>query len=1152
MKFYEEGQLLDHSFFQRKTKGNCLFDFIARDDIYLENEKVSICFDSSFRPLNYFFGEEKEVSLYIIPFDGLKFSEKNEVVEITDSPADDVIVIEDSPIKTQQPGHSTASTKNKRQISDSFSSDEELPDIMFPKTYRKQPGHSTASTPVAKNKRQISYSFSSDEELPDIMFPKTYRKQPGHSTASTPVAKNKRQISDSFSSDEELPDIMFPKTYRKQPGHSTASTPVAKNKRQISYSFSSDEELPDIMFPKTYRKEGSSSALAAVTLPAFSKKRRRISSSSSSDDDLPTASFLNVELVQNVDNLPWDINGDCSFKLPYDKSVGQRMKSSKDGRDWQRYNKSYTKDFPKQKGLRLKASCKGSHQCTNKLCPFWLYYERPNTSHILRTGDDNVCEECHTKMTFISCNAMKIWEFAKDSNFVVIHHKGNHTCFPLKKPKLPAKEIKEVIDINQNLKPCEVVNRILMRTVEKSTSREEVETVAFKLSDNRQMRNLKQKITSSQSLSTKLSELQDKCINNYNDPYLLFEYQIKEQKEGTWTVINSSIKDGSVVRTVTNTNDPDKYCTYIIKSSKEKLKTMCDMMNKDHFLGEEWAFIDFKVNRVNIKGRNLKTFGISTYHTLLKKVSWLVRMDCEKEDSKTVSLGLDTVDRMLKSSSNGLFKTFVPSSGWMLDEGGGLHAALLSKFGEQYCHGNVVTCRLHLNQCTSRHAESAFAGVEGKKRKVEEFKSQVQELVHAPSINKYNEAYEKLDKFITAVQKPQLRNWLNWWDSRRNHVMEAYRPLVGPNTNLAEASHASMELSGGTNLNIVQSAIFDISEAFKYKQMLEGYCLGYIKSGVGPSKATKEKKKDKIIETNIDCLLSELDGQFGGGVAPGLPSTSSFEASEQATHRADRGMTKDKRPEGRQRTNQSSDFRLSLQKAKSLEGYKIIDIEQHSPSQCTVTLKKKSGTFYSIKFDKTTTCTCQFAMSQTVCKHKKVPCKHRIFVLLSVGFSETEEILLQYSYTMQEVRKIVMTLRVYNQKNKSINDLKNLSSIHTDEDDYEITFLQGLISKCYGCGNKFSNHNRQTPYDVVIRHLEVRPVYDRQTNGWYLPPGNKKSNAYYHIDSKCVQRVHKLFDKTSVKIPVEVQAVLSEGHKEVLRVAGFYNLDLGRSSSDVL
>ena len=67
-------------------------------------------------------------------------------------------------------------------------------------------------------------------------------------------------------------------------------------------------------------------------------------------------------------------------------------------------------------------------------------------------------------------------------------------------------------------------------------------------------------------------------------------------------------------------------------------------------------------------------------------------------------------------------------------------------------------------------------------------------------------------------------------------------------------------------------------------------------------------------------------------------------------------------------------------------------------------------------------------------------------------------------------------------KSKSANNLKKDSAVHTEGNDYEITFLQGLISKCYGCENKFL-HERQAPYDLVIRHLEVQPAYQRQ-NAW--------------------------------------------------------------------
>ncbi|CAG2187090.1 unnamed protein product [Mytilus edulis] len=42
IKFYENGSLLDGSYFQRQTRGNCLFEFIGRQDVYLEGAAISL------------------------------------------------------------------------------------------------------------------------------------------------------------------------------------------------------------------------------------------------------------------------------------------------------------------------------------------------------------------------------------------------------------------------------------------------------------------------------------------------------------------------------------------------------------------------------------------------------------------------------------------------------------------------------------------------------------------------------------------------------------------------------------------------------------------------------------------------------------------------------------------------------------------------------------------------------------------------------------------------------------------------------------------------------------------------------------------------------------------------------------------------------
>ena len=90
--------------------------------------------------------------------------------------------------------------------------------------------------------------------------------------------------------------------------------------------------------------------------------------------------------------------------------------------------------------------------------------------------------------------------------------------------------------------------------------------------------------------------------------------------------------------------------------------------------------------------------------------------------------------------------------------------------------------------------------------------------------------------FIHESGKLSLMTWLKWWDNRRTHIVEAYRPLYNaPNVNLAEASHASMEHCGGCNLSLVDAAYYDISESLRLAQMLQGYGDGAVKAGSGPS-----------------------------------------------------------------------------------------------------------------------------------------------------------------------------------------------------------------------------------------------------------------------------------------------------------------------------
>lgn len=69
--------------------------------------------------------------------------------------------------------------------------------------------------------------------------------------------------------------------------------------------------------------------------------------------------------IQHVDKVPYDIDGKQVYQLKYDPE--NRMASSLDGRQWQKYYESRRKDFD---GLRRLAKCKGSRKCVNDQCSY--------------------------------------------------------------------------------------------------------------------------------------------------------------------------------------------------------------------------------------------------------------------------------------------------------------------------------------------------------------------------------------------------------------------------------------------------------------------------------------------------------------------------------------------------------------------------------------------------------------------------------------------------------------------------------------------------------------------------------------------------------------------------------------------------------------
>ena len=98
---------------------------------------------------------------------------------------------------------------------------------------------------------------------------------------------------------------------------------------------------------------------------------------------------------------------------------------------------------------------------------------------------------------------------------------------------------------------------------------------------------------------------------------------------------------------------------------------------------------------------------------------------------------------------------------------------------------------------------------------------------------------------------------------------------------------------------------------------------------------------------------------------------------------------------------------------------------------------------------------------------------------------------------------------------------------------FHLTFLAGIIKKCYGCGQMFSNKNRTPPHDIILKRFDHRI---------YMSPNSKTKkktqtlqNTYFHLSADCARKVVPSFEfRWDVLIHNEIKTQLSSAHMNVL------------------
>ena len=127
--------------------------------------------------------------------------------------------------------------------------------------------------------------------------------------------------------------------------------------------------------------------------------------------------------VKIVDEVPWDINWDCVYKIKCTEENWIRM--YEDGCWFQLHNSTHNG----LRGHRKTGKCFGSFICKRSECPKLTTEDIVNTVDFRQIAKDSyVCACCGHPAQRIYCGAIKAVEFDRSMETLTYEHQGDHIC----------------------------------------------------------------------------------------------------------------------------------------------------------------------------------------------------------------------------------------------------------------------------------------------------------------------------------------------------------------------------------------------------------------------------------------------------------------------------------------------------------------------------------------------------------------------------------------------------------------------------------------------------------------------------------------------------------------------------------------------------
>ncbi|CAB3994344.1 Angiopoietin-1 receptor [Paramuricea clavata] len=440
--------------------------------------------------------------------------------------------------------------------------------------------------------------------------------------------------------------------------------------------------------------------------------------------------------------------------------------------------------------------------------------------------------------------------------------------------------------------------------------------------------------------------------------------------------------------------------SFVFKTSKLKAKFALNMdQSGEHILNNEFCYFDGKVKRC----KGFVSLTASVYHPLMRKLVPLATMECNGENTSTISLFWNTFNDVLKKESGNDSYVFNPR-GWITDMAGANMEGIKTVFGTSAVD-RIKTCEFHFKDCRNRQARKLDEHAK------DQFKRMCNALIEAESPGGYEAAKENIENFIRSDDKLSfLQSWFDWWDKRRNLISPAYLHVRGGSKmNQAEAIHTSWVKRDRMNLSLLDAAQADVRDNVLLEVDYKAFQNGSGKGGKGPSIQT-QTMRDNAIQMNrarnlgLELIREDIADTDRIRVSEHSASSNPHDRHNGSVQRGPRRS--DGERNGRYRPTRSKTFLNRLRNAKEeKDTIKVKDpvTVTEKDFERSYTLVTNSFATYKVSIGKKHSCQCMdFSKNEG-----KELCKHIISILLYVcRMPEESELLQQVFLTDAECSEI--------------------------------------------------------------------------------------------------------------------------------------------------